>query len=175
MQVLLRPLAMQDVPELSKLLTLQANYLQPWEPERAPSYFTEDGQRELARTAIAAREAGTRAPFVICSDSGAIVGVLNLSGIVRGALQSCALGYWVRSELTGRGYATSAVAQAVDFAFDELHLHRVQAETLPENIASQRVLAHNGFRQYGMAPEYLSIAGRWRDHLMFQKISPHAR
>ncbi|GAA0325518.1 GNAT family N-acetyltransferase [Kineococcus aurantiacus] len=38
-------------------------------------------------------------------------------------------------------------------AFKELALHRVQAETLVDNVRSQRVLKRVGFTRYGLAPE----------------------
>ena len=57
-------------------------------------------------------------------------------------------------------------------AFEDLGLHRVQAETLPHNLASQHILERTGFRQYGMSPQYLKIAGRWQDHMMFQRLNP---
>jgi [ribosomal protein S5]-alanine N-acetyltransferase len=34
------------------------------------------------------------------------------------------------------------------------------------------VLAHNGFTLIGLAPSYLEIAGRWQDHLLFQRVAP---
>ena len=59
----------------------------------------------------------------------------------------------------------------VSIAFGKLGLHRVQAGTQPENLASQRVLIKNSFRQYGYAPEYLKLAGEWRDELLFQRVA----
>lgn len=47
-----------------------------------------------------------------------------------------------------------------------------RSETLIDNEASQRVLLKNGFVQYGRAPEYLEIAGRWQEHLLFQVTFP---
>lgn len=171
MKQVLRLLTIDDVPEMTSLLRDQSSHLEPWEPRRGPEYFTEAVQRDLAEQTLEDFEAGTRVPFLICDENGALVGVLNLNGIVRGAFQSCAMGYWVRSDRAGRGYATEAVKEAVKFAFTELDLHRVQAETLAENVASQRVLARNGFQLFGAAPEYLKINGHWRDHLMFQKLN----
>jgi ribosomal-protein-alanine N-acetyltransferase len=82
------------------------------------------------------------------------------------------MGYWVGASHNGRGYATAAVREIVRVAFEELGLHRVQAETLLHNVRSQRVLEHNGFVRFGMAPAYLKIAGRWQDHAMYQVIAP---
>ena len=60
-------------------------------------------------------------------------------------------------------------------AFAELGLHRIQAETLLDNLASQRVLERNGFARIGMAPAYLKIAGRWQDCFLYQLINPGAQ
>lgn len=90
-----------------------------------------------------------------------VAGRLTLNGIVRGPFQSCSMGYWIAEDETGKGLATSAVKAALTFAFGQLELHRVQAETLTNNIASQRVLGKTGFTQYGLAPRYLKIAGAW--------------
>lgn len=92
----------------------------------------------------------------------------------RGAFQSCSMGYWLSQDRTGRGYATQAVNTAVDLAFTELALHRVQAATLVSNSASQNVLSRAGFERIGLAPRYLRIAGRWQDHLLFQRVSGDA-
>ena len=71
---------------------------------------------------------------------------------------------------TGVSDGCEAVAEAVQLAFGDLGLHRVEASTLLHNVASQRVLARNGFEQYGTAPRYLQIAGRWQDHLLFARL-----
>lgn len=55
-------------------------------------------------------------------------------------------------------------------ARDEIGLHRVEAGTLLDNAASQRVLAKAGFTPYGIAPRYLHVNGAWRDHRLFQRL-----
>jgi ribosomal-protein-alanine N-acetyltransferase len=109
--------------------------------------------------------------LAVLDDDGTIAGRINVTGIVRGAFQSANLGYWVAEAANGRGLGTSAVAAVTELAFGELGLHRLQAATLLHNAASQKVLTRNGFVQIGMAPEYLRIAGRWQDHLLFQVLS----
>lgn len=115
---------------------------------------------------------GTMLPMVIVDASGDLVGTLNLNSIIRGAFQSASVGYWVSQERNGRGIASAAVAEAKRVAVEDLGLHRLQGETLVGNIASQRVLLKNGFVQYGVAPDYLKIAGQWQTHVLFQVTFP---
>jgi ribosomal-protein-alanine N-acetyltransferase len=109
---------------------------------------------------------------VILNEEGEVTGRITLDAITFGAFQSCTIGYWVALENNGRGLATAAVARMVQIAFDELGLHRIEAGTLLDNLRSQRVLATNGFIQYGLAPQFIKIAGRWQDHLLFQLLNP---
>jgi [ribosomal protein S5]-alanine N-acetyltransferase len=46
-----------------------------------------------------------------------------------------------------------------------------QAETLPHNVRSQRVLEQGGFVRIGVAPAYLNIAGTWQDHILYQAVN----
>jgi [ribosomal protein S5]-alanine N-acetyltransferase len=90
---------------------------------------------------------------------------------VRGPLQRAILSYWVDEARNGRGLCTQAVAAVIDFAFGELDLHRIEAGTLPDNFASQRVLEKSGFERFGVAQRFLLIAGEWRDHVLFERIA----
>jgi len=165
-----RLLRLDDVEELTALLQQNREFLAPWDPVRPDEFFTVARQLQLARTLLTAYDGGTLVPLVILTKEGGLAGRLNINGIVRGAFESAALGYWVSEAANGAGLATAAVAEAVHLARNELGLHRLQAETLEHNVASQRVLEKNGFSRYGLAPKYLKIAGQWQDHIMFQRI-----
>ncbi|MCW3845173.1 GNAT family N-acetyltransferase [Micromonospora yasonensis] len=162
----------EDAPALAELLRVNREFLAPWEPIRSEDYFTAAGQHAVIQADLQQHEQGSKLPHVILDDAGRVIGRITLNGIVRGPFQSCALGYWVSAGHNGRGFATGAVREIVRVAFAQLGLHRVQAETLLHNVRSQRVLERNGFVRYGMAPEYLNIAGRWQDHVMYQVVNP---
>jgi [ribosomal protein S5]-alanine N-acetyltransferase len=103
--------------------------------------------------------------FFICGNSGeSIVGVINLSQIFHGPLKSAYLGYGLFADFTGCGYATDAVRLMARYAFDELKLHRIEANIQPENTPSIRLVERLGFAKEGFSPKYLKINGRWRDH-----------
>jgi ribosomal-protein-alanine N-acetyltransferase len=166
----LRPIRRDDADVLADLYRTERDFLTPFEPERDPGFFTRAGQERLLERTIALRAAGFAERFVIVRDDR-VVGVLAVNNIVRGVSQSATIGYFVAQGHNGRGIATQAVAEVCRWAFDEMGLHRLEAGTLVDNVASQRVLERNNFTRIGLAPRYLQIAGRWQDHILFQRLS----
>ncbi len=166
----LRLLRADDGAALARGYSANRAHLEPWEPLRPASFFTAAVQDADVRRSLAETSSGRAARFVVEGPGGEIRGRFNLNGIVRGAFDNADLGYWVDARLQGRGIATAAVAHVLGYACDELRLHRVQAGNLVHNVASQRVLAANGFTRIGLATRYLRIAGEWQDHILFQRL-----
>lgn len=165
-----RPIAPADAPAVTALFTANRGFLEPWMPRRTDDFFTVAHQEALIAQAVAEAEEGANIQHVVLDD-GEIAGLIKLSGIVRGAFQSCSVGYWIDGARNGRGLASAAVSSMVRVAFEDCGLHRVQAEILAHNTGSQRVLERNGFTRYGTAPEYLHIDGRWQDHILYQRLN----
>jgi [ribosomal protein S5]-alanine N-acetyltransferase len=165
----LRLLEPGDAPALLAAQLKNRQYLFPFEPDRPDSFWTLPGQEERVGALIAKTAAGTHFATAIVRDER-ILGCLTFSDIVRGPLCSTSLGYWVDAEETGQGLASGAVDAICRVADEQLGLHRIGADTLLTNQASQRVLTRNGFVEYGLAPQYLHIGGGWRDCRMFQRI-----
>jgi ribosomal-protein-alanine N-acetyltransferase len=107
----------------------------------------------------------THEGYLIClRDSEELVGVANISEIVRGGFRSAYLGYYVFRPYERRGLMTEGLRLVVRDAFRRLGLHRVEANIQPGNRASIRLARRLGFRREGYSPRYLKIQGRWRDH-----------
>ena len=151
-----------DATELARLLAADREDTAALWPQLPDRFFTPQGQLER----IADRE-----HLYAILDEGALAGTIALSNLSRGAFQSAIVGYWVSSAHRGRGLGTRAVRDVADLAFGELGLHRLEAATLVDNVASQRVLEKSSFSLIGLAPRYLRIAGVWRDHLLFQRTA----
>jgi ribosomal-protein-alanine N-acetyltransferase len=162
----IRPVRPEDAVELAALYLANREFLAPFEPVRPPEFFTADGQRERLQRQLD----GETHPFAILDD-GAIAGTVNLFGIVRESLQSGVIGYWVDGARNGRGLATGAVGEILEYAFGGLDLHRIEAATLVDNVGSQRVLEKNGFERIGPARRYLRIDDEWRDFVLFQRLA----
>lgn len=167
-----RPLVLDDAPSLANLVKVNRDFLAPWQPNRPDQYFTRDGQHGFIERLLEQKAAKVCLPLVILDEVGAIAGTVTLQSIIRGAFQSCSVGYWLAESAQGRGLATRAVGEATETAFEVLRLHRVQAETLTHNLRSQRVLDRLRFVQYGRAEAYMHIAGAWQDHLLYQLLTP---
>jgi len=93
-----------------------------------------------------------------------VVGIININEIVAGALQSGFLGFYGSSKMAGQGLMREGLQLAVKFAFQELGLHRLEANIQPGNTASIELVRRVGFQKEGFSPKYLFIDGAWRDH-----------
>jgi ribosomal-protein-alanine N-acetyltransferase len=164
---MIRPLAPADAEELAALYKHNREFLNPYEPSRPDDFYTARGQRRRLEEAVDGSE-GWR--FAIL-DGARIAGRINLTDVIRGPLQLANVGYFVDRRCNGRGLATAAVAAVVEFAFGEAGLHRLEAGTLPDNLASQRVLEKNGFERFGLAHKLLLLGDEWRDHVLFERIA----
>ncbi len=94
----------------------------------------------------------------------ALLGVFNFSEIVRSSYQSAYLGYYAFAPYQGEGYMAEAMVLALDAAFRNMKLHRVEANIQPSNQPSLDLVRRTGFTREGIARRYLRIGGRWRDH-----------
>jgi len=97
-------------------------------------------------------------------DDNTICGVINLSAITYEALSSAWISYFGVVDQAGKGYMTEGMLQVIRHAFDELHLHRLEANIQLENLASIALVKGVGFRYEGFARRLLKINGEWRDH-----------
>lgn len=165
----LRELRLGDAAGLAEAYQRNRIHLAPWEPVRNEVFYSVPGQESEVKNMTDECAAGRCCAWVLL-DGSKIIGRVTLSGIVKGAFRSAALGYWIDAEYQGRGLATSMVRLVAEYSLNILSLHRIQAETLLRNLGSQRVLGKAGFEEIGMAPKYLCIAGEWQDHKMFQKV-----
>ncbi|OAE48919.1 GNAT family N-acetyltransferase [Agrobacterium tumefaciens] len=98
------------------------------------------------------------------ANTGAIVGVVNLSEIVWGVFRSAYLSYYGTVDWSRQGLMTDGVRSACRHAFDDLGLHRLEANIQPDNAASLALVKRIGFKKEGFSTQYLKISGSWRDH-----------
>jgi len=156
-RVVVRRLRRADADELIAAHRENREYHAPWvEPFTDQAGFDQWFARTIAgaNVSLVARERGTND----------LVGVINLNEIVMGNFRNAYFGYWGFARSGGRGLMTEALREAVRFAFDEVGLHRVEANIQPNNVRSIALAHRAGFVKEGFSPRYLLIDGEWRDH-----------
>ena len=112
-----------------------------------------------------------QACLLICRQGdGELVGVANVSAIVRGSFQSAFLGYYAFTPHARKGYLREGLELTVRYAFDALDLHRLEANVRPENVASVGLIRSLGFEPRSRSPRYLFLDGAWRDHVGYVRL-----
>jgi [ribosomal protein S5]-alanine N-acetyltransferase len=169
-RILLRPLVASDFAAWREVRRRNVDWLTKWEAARVPGApdVVEDRGAFEARCAARQRERmlGTGFGFGLFVN-GEFAGEINLNTIQRGPFQNAYVGYWIDEKQAGNAYMSEAVALIARFAFDELHLHRIQIAIIPRNANSRRVVEKLGVREEGTALRYLEINGVWEDHCRY--------
>jgi len=152
-------------------------HLEPWGPPLPEEFYTLELQTERlvrAREDLA-EDRGLRLFFWNRADeAGPVLGNINFSQFSRGPFQSCMLGYGAARPAEGKGMMYEALTAAIDYVFDVLRFHRIQAAYVPTNERSGRLLRRLGFTVEGYARDYLYIGGAWRDHIVTSRTRPDA-
>lgn len=169
-RVLLRPLIVSDFSAWQEVRRRNADWLTRWEAQRVAGQpdVVEDRDAYSVRCSARQRERqlGTGYGFGIFVN-GDFAGEINLTAVQRGPFQSAYVGYWIDEKHAGNGYMPESLVVLAQFAFEELHLHRIQISIIPRNAASRRVVEKLGIRDEGIAIRYLEINGVWEDHVRY--------
>ena len=164
--VYIRPPRRRDQRQWTELRRVSRGFLVPWEPRWTPDAATSAAFRRRYDRFCADWEATTGyAFFILDQTDDALAGGITLSNVRRGVAQSGSIGYWIGQPYARKGFMAEAVALTLTFAFETLHLHRVEAACLLHNRPSRKLLQKLGFREEGLAREYLCIDGKWQDHV----------
>lgn len=165
--LILRPAAPELAEQVLDYYLRNRAFLQPYEPSHEPAFFTLEEQRRILERDAAVRrtKAGCRFYLSPKAEPENIIGTAALNNIVWGCFESCHLGYKLDEAYLNRGYMTQAISAVTAYAFGTLRLHRIEANVMPRNKRSLRVLEKCGFREEGLARDYLKINGVWEDHV----------
>lgn len=154
--VRLRRPRLDDAAAFTAAVQRSVDHLEPWvSPPRD----------EVAFHHMVARLGPNYIPSVLEHvESTQLLGAFNLSEVVRGNFLSAYLGYYAFQPHAGRGFMARGLKLLLAFAFEDLALHRVEANVQPANVRSVALARAGGFEREGFSRGYLYIDGAWRDH-----------
>jgi ribosomal-protein-alanine N-acetyltransferase len=155
--------------------TRNRTFLSEWNPIPPAEFYTLPYHQERLRVELSLMKEGRLARFWLFKREdvafATAIGNIALNNIVRGAFQSCHLGYQLDAREINQGFITEALRRAIAFAFEDMQLHRIEANVMPRNLRSRRVLEKLGFVEEGLAQRYLKINGVWEDHIHFVMLN----
>lgn len=171
-RIYLRPPHRSDYLQWAALREKSRAFLQPWEPIWAGDELSRASFRARVRRAHDdSRDGNAHVFFIFDRKSHALMGGITLGNVRYGVAMNGHIGYWMGEPYAGKGHMQDAVRTLIDFGFDRLGLHRLEAACIPGNERSIRVLEKTGFKREGLLKSYLKINGQWQDHLLFALIS----
>jgi [ribosomal protein S5]-alanine N-acetyltransferase len=156
-RVIVRPVTSADSAQFSRLARASLDFHTPWihAPTTSVQFL-----KYLSRFDDVSAQG-----FVIeRREHHDLAGFINLNEIIRGAYQRGLLGYGAFAASAGQGYMYEALDLMIRYAFEDLGLHRLEADIQPTNLASQKLVEKAGFRNEGTSPGFILINGEWMDH-----------
>ncbi len=146
--------------------------LAEFEPARPSLYYTKSGMKKYLKMDYKDTMNGTEFRYYLTmKGSDKIIGTVCIGSIAYGSVKSGTLSYKIDKDYQGKGLATEAVKEVINFAFNILKLHRINAEVMPRNAKSLRIMEKLGFEKEGLARRYLEINNKWEDHYTFGLIN----
>ncbi len=163
-----------DVEAIVAYYMRNRRHLREFTPVREENYYTLSYWNDQLTKNTSEFENGQSVRLFMLEkpESQTVIGAINFSNIVRNAAQFAHLGYDLDEKKQGNGYMTEGLKGAIAYAFSDLNLHRINANYMPTNERSGKVLRRLGFVVDGYARDYLRINGEWRDHIMTSLTNP---
>ena len=157
-----------EAPRVTVYFKKNRDFHKKFAQTHTDDYFTVSMQKKYLAYDYNSFLEGSLVPLWIClKETGEIIGRVSFFNFAFGGMMSCACGYHLDQEHTGKGYMTEALKGAMAFVFDEYKMHRIEAFILPENEPSLNLVKRLGFHYEGKRISYMHINGRYRDHEAF--------
>ncbi|MHB8130603.1 MAG: GNAT family N-acetyltransferase [Mobilitalea sp.] len=166
-RLFLRILDRNDAVAVLDYYTRNKDFLKEWEPTRSEEFYTKIFQREQLENEFQKIHDRNSLRLWIYkkNDEKKIIGTISFTDITAGCFQSCRLGYKLDWREINHGYISEAIQKGIDIIFNDYGLHRIEANIMPKNTRSLWVVEKLGFKNEGLAKQYLMINGRWEDHI----------
>ncbi len=166
-RLMMRPFRRRDVTTVHEAVAASIDDLQQWLPWATRDY-SKGVSQQFVRDSIAAWNEGRAYDFTVRRPDVPQRHIGNVS-VWHTSRQNAVgeIGYWIRSDETGQGICTEAVAHLLQFGFEELGLHRITLRIAVGNRASVRVAEKLGFLHEGTLRDDVKIGDRWVDHTVW--------
>lgn len=159
-----------DGTEVHAAITESLDELRPWMPWARVEQTAADVEANVRQSQAEFIGRRDLRLHLYLLDGGAFVGSSGLHRI-DWSVPRFEIGYWVRTSMAGRGFATEATRRIADFAFDELQAERVEIWCDARNERSAAVATRAGFTfEARLNRNRIGADGTLSDSLCFARL-----
>jgi len=175
-RVYIRPPNVWDRKQWVALRAESKDFLVPWEPYWPADATTKSAFKRRLKQQRRDWQLGRNYGFYIFDNqTNQLLGGITMGNVRYGVVQGANIGYWIGAPYVRQGYMAETIQLILEFAFQHLNLHRIEAACLAHNEASRKLLIKSGFQEEGVAREYLCINSRWQDHVTYSILPTDPR
>lgn len=164
----LRAISQDDAPALYEIFA-DAEVTRYW--SRPPLVSPAEAQTLVEKGAAGWSSRSRLQWGITLRGQGRVIGTATLMSWDRDHRRA-ELGYALRRDRWGQGIVGEALAEVLRFGFQRMELHRIYADTDPNNAASIRVLERLGFVREGLQRHTFFHLGAWADSVMWALLEP---
>ncbi|MFJ3390382.1 MULTISPECIES: GNAT family N-acetyltransferase [unclassified Lysinibacillus] len=146
----------RDAEELFEFEKNNRLFFEQMVPGRGEDYYNFETFKIRHRELLTEQQENKSKFYLIRDNSGSIVGRINLVDIDT-TNDIAEVGYRVGQEYGGKGIAARALKLLLE---TEIRVKKIKAKTTTNNIASQRVLEKNGFKQVSISDNKFEMNGK---------------
>lgn len=171
-RLILKVLKADEAKEVLRFYLANKELFEMYEPERPDNFYTIEHQKALliCEYNLTIKLSAVRFYVYRKEQPNEIIGTICFRNITRSIYQSCEVGYKFDERYQHQGYAFESLFTGISIMFDDLKLHRIEANVMPANTASIHLLESLGFTAEGTARSCAMIRGKWEDHLRYSLI-----
>lgn len=167
--VTIEPVSLKNAEEIYKFEVDNRTFFELSLPSRGDDYYTLSNFGNIINDIIYDQSKGVLFMNIIRNEQNEMVGRVNLFPIEHERFnRAFELGYRIGEKHQGKGYASEAIKIVCQQAFSSLGLDCIQALTSQKNLASQKVLAKNGFEFIKIIQNDVEVNGIWEDSVVFE-------
>ncbi len=161
----------EDIGEIINFFKRNDDHLSPWSPEQPKNFYDREFWFDCIQQYQKEFEKDLSLRMCLFNKTGQLIGRCNFTNFERGPFQNCRLGYMIDQEYEGQGIMSEALRALIPYVFNELKLHRIEANAIVGNTRSRKLLEKLGFTEHGVSKKYLKIDGKWQDHVLTSLIA----
>ena len=168
MDIKIEQLQMSDARDLYEFELTNREYFEGMVPSRGDEFYHIDTFTKRLSSLLSEQAQGFSYFYLIKNHQGLILGRINIVDIDQS--QSLGhIGYRIGKEYTGKRMAQKALQLLIELT-KNLGVKQLSAKTTSNNIASQKVLKKNGFKQVSTIREEVVMKGNSLEFIHFMKF-----